>query len=266
MDKCYTTICGDSAVELKKLPGESFHLCVTSPPYDNLRTYGGFAQFDFDTIAKELYRVMVPGGVVCWNVNDSVVDGSETLTSCNQKIFFREECGFRIHDTMIWERNGISFPDANRYHQSFEYIFVLSKGKPRVFNPIEDKINRWAGMGSFGQRTERQSNGDMKQREWKTTKEVGRRTNIWNGRTAAQETICQSETHPARMPSWLAHDLILSWSNPDDHVLDPFGGSGTTAKVAIGLSRRATLIEINPDYIPIIESYCSQSTQGLAIA
>lgn len=255
---------GDALEKLRELPDESVQCCVTSPPYDNLRTYGGFT-WDFEATAKELYRVMCGGGIVCWNVNDSVVDGSETLTSCKQKIFFREACGFRVHDTMIYEKMNFPFPASTRYHQIFEYVFVLSKGEPRCFNPIKDRKNLTAGETTWGQNTQRQTNGQMYKALQRFSEEFGMRTNIWKGRTAGQENPCKEIEHPATMPEWLAHDLVLSWSNTGDTVLDPFAGSGTTGRVALELGRRAVLIELNPDYVKLIEQRCNV-TLGLPLA
>lgn len=248
-------ICGDSALELKTLDSDSVHMVVTSPPYDKLRTCYAH-DFDFDTIAKEIFRVLVLGGVCCWNVNDSVVDGSETLTSCKQKIFFVEQCGFRIHDTMIWEKIYLAAPNASVYHQMFEYIFVLSKGRPRVFNPISDRPNKWAGASPFSYNSKRQTNGEVKktkeQKDRGVIADFGRRTNVWNGKSRAQEQPCQTLEHPAMMPSWLARDLILSWSNVGDMILDPFAGSGTTGKEALSVGRDATLIELDPKHCELI--------------
>lgn len=249
---------GDSAQALQVIESDSIELVVTSPPYDNLRTYDGHAEFDFETIAREIFRVLVPGGVLCWNVNDSVVDGSETLTSCEQKIFFRRGCGFRIHDTMIYEKVNGSKPDPTRYNPCMEYIFVLSKGKPRVFNPIRDKRNVTAGKPCFGVHTCRQPDGTMMDRkERKVANEFGTRSNVWCGLTRGQEDAGLNLPQPAMMPKWLARDLIRSWSNPGDTVLDPFAGSGTTGREAIGTGRRAILIEKKPAYIETIYQQCN---------
>ena len=260
-----TVLNADACEALRGFPDGSVDLTVTSPPYDNLRTYGGHS-WDFEGIARELYRVTCDGGVVCWNVGDSVLDGSETLTSVKQKIFFREECGFRIHDTMIYEKTNFAHPEKARYHQTFEYVFILSKGRPKAWNPICDKKNTWAGTGTFGRNSMREPSGEMTVRPRNIIAEFGMRGNVWRGDTSGQEgALCQGSIHPAKMPSWLAHDLILSWSNVGDTVLDPFGGSGTTGREALQLGRKSILIEINPDYIPIIERECTV-TLGLALA
>ena len=245
-------IIGDCRDELPKIEAGSVQCCVTSPPYDDLRTYGGIKPFtwdDFECVARELYRVLCGGGVLCWNVGDSVVDGSETLTSAKQKIFFREQCGFRVHDTMIWEKANFSNPERNRYHQLFEYVFILSKGLPRCFNPIKDKPNSTAGaVGTVGKNTYTKRDGDKSTRPRCVTQDFGMRGNVWHGLTAGQENMGRGIAHPAQMPYWLARDLVISWSNPSDLVLDPFGGSGTTGQVAESLGRKWLLIELNPAY------------------
>lgn len=264
MENLLTVLQGDCVEKLKEIPDGSVQLGVTSPPYDNLRTYGGFT-WDFEKTALQLYRVLCDGGILCWNVGDSVVDGSETLTSAKQKIFFREECGFRVHDTMIYEKSNFANPDTTRYHQLFEYVFILSKGKPRCFNPIRDKPNVYAGAMPLGINTKRERNGDKSQRPRRQYSELGMRGNVWKGNTAGQERPCEACAHPAMMPKWLAHDLILSWSNVGDTVIDPLAGSGTTGKEAIELGRKAILIELNPAYLKIINETCNV-TLGLALA
>lgn len=246
-----TIICGDAALELPKLASESVHLGVMSPPYDDLRTYGTGATPDFnlEVIGPELFRVLAPGGVLCWNVGDGVVDGSETLTSMEQALFFVRQVGFRMHDTMIFEKLNFSNPEKARYHQMWEYVFVLSKGAPRAFNPIKDKRNVTAGAGTLGENTSRQVDGSMLVRERKVSNEYGMRGNVWRGKTRGQEKVCARLHHPAMMPTWLAHDLIRSWSNPGDVVLDACAGSGTTGREAIRLGRDAVLIEKHAPYV-----------------
>jgi DNA modification methylase len=248
-----TVIQGDSALKLAELDADSVHLMVTSPPYDKLRTYGGYP-WDFENTARQMFRVLVPGGVVCWVVNDGVENGSESVTSCEQKIFFRKQAGFFIHDTMIYKKPNFSQPEKVRYHQTWEYIFVLSKkGAPRVFNPIMDRRNKYAGsIGSLGKNTFTNPDGTKGVRPRKINAEFGLRHNVWEGLTRGQEEMCKQLLHPAMMPRWLARDLIISWSNEGDTVLDPFAGSGTTCQEALKLGRKAIAIEINPNYISLI--------------
>ena len=261
MGGAVSCIIGDALTVLPTLESSSVQMGLTSPPYDALRTYGGIKPFtwaDFEAVAHELYRVLCDGGVLCWIVGDSVVDGSETLTSAKQKIFFREQCGFRIHDTMIYEKVNFGHPERARYHQLFEYVFVLSKDAPRCFNPIIDKPNAWAGTGTFGKNTVRESDGSVGERKRNIITEFGMRGNVWRGLTAGQENVCGEFNHPAMMPFWLARDLIQSWSNAGDTVLDPFIGSGTTGKAAELLGRKWIGIELNPAYAKLAADRTAQ--------
>jgi DNA modification methylase len=250
-DDRVTLYCGDCLEVMKQIESGIIDCVVTSPPYDNLRDYNGYT-WDFEALAHDLYRCCVNGGLLCWNVNDSVIDGSETLTSAKQKIYFREHVGFRIHDTMIYKKSNFSRPDDTRYHQVFEYVFVFSKGKPRCFNPIKDKRNVTHGKPCFGRHTMRERDGSMKEREKRyIAAEYGMRGNVWECKTAGQELVCQSLPHPAMMPYGLCRDLVLSWSNPGDIVLDPLCGSGTTGVACIKTNRRFIGIEISEEYCEI---------------
>jgi DNA modification methylase len=239
---------GNNVDILKCMAEESIDLTVTSPPYDNLRMYNGYS-FDFEGLATELYRVTKPGGVVVWVVGDKTEKGSESLTSFKQALYFKE-IGFNVHDTMIYEKNSCAFPDHNRYYNVFEYMFVLSKGKPKAINRIEDRKNIWGGTQTFGSVTERQPDGSLKSAGRKTVKEFGVRNNIWRYNTGKGQSTTDKEAfkHPAIFPEKLAHDHIVSWSNPGDIVLDPFGGSGTTAKMAKLNGRNFIHIDISEEY------------------
>jgi site-specific DNA-methyltransferase (adenine-specific) len=247
---------GDVLEGLRTLPDGCVHCTVTSPPYDQARTYEQEKiSWDFQKTAKELHRVTCQGGIVCWNVNDTIVNGSESLTHARQAIYFVDSCGFNLHDTMIYKKSNFSHPEKVRYHQAFEYILILSKGSPRTFNPIKDKKNATAGcVGNLGINTFTERDGSKSVRPKKVTAEYGMRLNVWEGNTRGQEDMCIELKHPAMMPKWLARDLILSWSNPSDIILDPFAGSGTTALMAESVNRASISIEINPNYIQQIQA------------
>src|SRR4030095_9961276 len=171
---------------------------------------------------------------------------------------------------MFYEKSNPANPSnaQMRYNQCVEYVFVLSKGRPRCFNPIFDKRNTSFGHPRSGKKERRGSNGQKTGRYFSDRKpaaEFVMRSNCWRGNTAGQETPCSKIEHPAVMPEWLAHDLVLSWSNPRDTIIDPFAGSGTTGKVALELGRKAVLIELNPKYIEMIRDRCN-ITPGLALA
>jgi len=250
-------ICGDNCDVMRQMPSESIDLVVTSPPYDDLRTYGGHS-WDFYGVAWNLKRLLKPGGLIVWNVNDATKDGSETGTSMRQAIFF-QTIGLRIHDTMIWEKTGsgaLGSPDC--YGQNFEYVFVFAKGKPARLNLIADRRNQITSgtvkvNGSL--RPDKTSVSRFVERQ-----EFGKRTNVW------RMTPAQRQDHPAPFPEALARDHILSWSNPGDVVLDPFSGSGTTAKMARETGRRFIGIEVNPEYVEISRKRLAQQALPMDVA
>jgi len=241
-------------------------LTVTSPPYDNLRDYKGYS-FDFASIAKELYRVTKQGGVVVWVVGDATINGSETGTSFKQALFFKE-CGFNLHDTMIYNKGNCPFPDRTRYSNIFEYMFVLSKGNP-TFNPICDKKNKTGGS-KIKSTTLRQIDGSLTKTSSekngldKSIKEFGARFNIWeiSPGWGKSHTDKHGYKHPATFPEQLANDHIMSWSNEGDLVYDPFMGSGTTAKMAIKNNRKWIGSEISSEYCEIIKQRCEAKEEA----
>ncbi len=249
---------------MKGLPDNHIDITITSPPYDNLRKYNGFT-FNFENTAIELYRVTKRGGVVVWVVGDATIKGSETGTSFRQALFFMQ-CGFNLHDTMLYERSP-AYPSgehSTRYSQSFEYMFVFSKGKIKTANILIDRQNRWAGLSSFGIQSERLKNGQLKQRKKIAVKEFGARYNIWNYATGKgfSSSDNSSDSHPAIFPECLARDHILSWSNPGDLVFDPFTGSGTTGKMALLNARRFIGCEISQEYTDLANNRINAAYWG----
>ena len=226
-------------------------LTVTSPPYDGLRTYNGYS-FDFESIARELYRVTKEGGLVVWVVNDSTKKGSESLTSFKQALYFKE-IGFNVHDTMIYKSEKPPLTH-NRYEQKFEYMFVFSKGKPNTFNPILEP-SKYAGQDKKS-RTLRQDSDQLGNRSGKgKVNDFKIKGNVWEYSTGAGKSTkdkCAFK-HPAIFPEKLASDHITSWSNENDIVYDCFVGSGTTAKMSKILNRKYIGSEISKEYCEIIE-------------
>lgn len=240
----------DCLLTMSKMEDNYIDLTITSPPYDELRTYNGYS-FKFEDVAKELYRVTKNGGVVVWVVGDATINGSESGTSFRQALFFKE-IGFNLHDTMIYQKANFSNPSINRYHQIFEYMFIFCKGSPKTFNPIKDRLNITQG-GSVGKNTTRQKDGSLKVNTKRTNDKYGMRYNIWRMKTVGQENMGKSLPHPAMFPMQLAKDHIISWSNEGDLVYDPFIGSGTTAIVSINLGRNYIGSDISKEYCDIAE-------------
>ncbi len=230
---------------------DSIDLTVTSPPYDNLRTYNNSSSWDssvFTDIAAGLWRVTKPGGVVVWVVGDATVKGCETGTSFKQALFFKD-CGFNLHDTMIYERSAM--PNKhNRYGQDFEYMFILSKGSPKTFNPIMVDCT-YAGLGTSP--TSRNKDGLLEGKGRRIICEKKKKSNIWRFSAGLNKSTKDSiaHKHPAIFPEMLANDHIISWSNEGDTVFDTFLGSGTTGKMAKQLNRKFIGIEIDAAYFKI---------------
>lgn len=247
----YDLMLGDCLERMKELSDNTIDLTVTSPPYDNLRTYNGnIDQWSFEkfqAIAKELYRITKDGGVVVWVVGDATIKGSETGTSFRQALWFME-CGFNLHDTMIYQKAQACFGSNKCYLQSFEYMFVLSKGKPKTVNLICDRKNKRVGVESMAS-SGLSKDGEKSKRVKKEMKEYGRRKNIWEYGVGGGKT-----GHPAVFPELLANDHIISWSNPGDTVFDPFMGSGTTGKMALLSKRNFIGIELDETYFNIAKT------------
>jgi site-specific DNA-methyltransferase (adenine-specific) len=233
---------------MSRMPDSFVDLVVTSPPYDDLRTYNGYS-FDFESIAKELFRITKEGGIVVWVVGDATINGSESMTSFKQALYFKE-MGFNVHDTMIYQKANFSNPSTTRYHQIFEYMFVFVKGKIKTFNPLIDRKNITT-EGSVGRNTKRQKDGSFKETKKRNNSEYGMRYNIWRMKTTGQENMGKSLPHPAMFPEQLANDHIISWSNEGDLIYDPFMGSGTTAISSIKNGRNWIGSEISAEYSDI---------------
>lgn len=254
----YTLIklwCGDCLERMQSIPDASIDLTVTSPPYDNLRTYKGYS-FDFETVAKALYRVTKQGGVVVWVVGDSTINGSESGTSFRQALFFKE-IGFNLYDTEIYQKLSYVPLTHKRYEQEFEYMFVLSKGKPKTFNPIMIPC-KYAGSEKWSKPTYHKTNSSgLVSVSNSTVKEEKQHGNIFAYLPNRDKA---TKKHPAPFPLDLAKDHITSWSNENDIVLDPFMGSGTTG-VACKLNNRNFIgIEISKEYFEIAKSRIKETS------
>jgi DNA modification methylase len=249
MNLINTISVGSSPDVLRELADNYIDLTVTSPPYDDLRNYDNKPVFDFKSTAKELYRITKPGGVLVWVVADQTIKGSESLSSFKQAIHFKEVCGFNLHDTMIYAKNNPTPMTHNRYEQQFEYMFVLSKGKPKTFNPLLIPLTttRKPQKDVHHQKNYNRGAGIRGHKKEKIA------FNIWFYQIGKHLGSKDEEAwmHPASFPEKLAEDHILSWSNPGDVVLDPFVGSGTTCKMAKKHGRMYIGFDNSPEYVQI---------------
>lgn len=247
----WKVVCSDCVDHMRTMPDNIVDLTVTSPPYDRLRRYGGDEAIldyaKFERVSGELFRVTKEGGVVVWVAGDQTVDGGETGTSFRQALGFME-AGFKLYDTMIYQKANYIPLTHNRYEQSFEYMFVFSKGKPKTFNPIMVPCKGAGKLESYG--TERRGLLDKNQamrspegKTYKKTKPEKIHPNVFTYSCGASRS-----GHPAVFPDMLAEDMVASWSNVGDLVLDPFCGSGTTGAMSVSCGRSFVGIDVNEDY------------------
>lgn len=255
-------ICGNCVEIMEMMPEGIVDLTVTSPPYDNLRHYKGYT-FDYQSIAKGLYKVTKQGGIVVWVVGDKINKGNKTLTSFKQALYF-QEVGFNVHDVMIYRKKNTPFMRSNAYTNCYEYMFVFSKGGVNTFNPLKEKTQRQGmEMLVYNKKADginKKILGELKPEKTKT--------NIWDYAVGqgGSTTDKIAFKHPAIFPERLAEDHILSWTNEGDFVFDPMCGSGTTCKMALLNGRKYFGCDISQDYVNIaiqrLNSVSHQKTQG----
>lgn len=252
LNKIYNIDCVEG---MRHMPDNFVDLVVTSPPYDNLRDYKGYT-FDFESIAQELLRVIKKGGVVVWVVGDKINKGNKSLTSFKQCIYF-QEIGFNVHDVMIYQKKNTPFMRSNAYTNCYEFMFVLSKGSPKTFNPLKTSTKRQG----FEKLVSNKKADGLNNKVLGELKEEKTRTNIWDyavglGGSTNDKIAFQ---HSAIFPERLAYEHILSWSNQDDVVFDPMCGSGTTCKMAKISNRKYLGMEISAEYTKIAEQRLAET-------
>ena len=244
INKVYSMNCIDL---MKKMDDGFVDLTVTSPPYDDLRTYNGY-KFDFESIARELFRVTKKGGVVVWVVGKKIKNGNMMLTPFSQALFF-QSIGFKVHDIMIFKKKNTPFMRKNAYTNGYEFMFILSRGTPKTFNPIKVPTKR-SGLEMLPHNRKADGSFKKKMGQLKTQKV---KENIWEYAVGLGGSTNDKIAfkHPAIFPESLAKDHILSWSNPNDLVFDPMCGSGTTLKMAKMNDRNYLGCDISKEYVKI---------------
>jgi DNA modification methylase len=242
--------CIDNVKGMNLLDENSVDLTVTSPPYDDMRNYKGYS-FDFENVAKGLYRITKNGGVIVWVVADGTLKGNETGTSFKQALYFKE-LGFNLLDTMIYHKRAVGACGSQfSYNQSFEYMFVFTKGKIKTFNPIKDLVPERAGKPTrYTKQSKSNKEGYSLETHIKIAPMGSKRQNMWTydiGYGSGDDKT----SHPAVFPESMTQDHILSWSNENDLVFDPFVGSGTTAKMAMLNNRNYIGFDSSQEYCNI---------------
>lgn len=245
-------LCGDCAKLLLEMDASSVDMVLTSPPYDDMRHYGGFS-LDFDAVINGIFHVLKKGGVCVWVAGDQMIRGSESGTCFRTALSFMEH-GFKLHDTMIYRKRN-PMPnirnDMVRYHQSFEYMFCFTKGRPTKFNPIKIPCLRCGETRGYSFRNH--GKDDLEHREPSAISEERVADNVFTYSVGSFLTTQYAPAfkHPAVFPEKLARDQIASWTNAGDVVLDPMCGSGTTLFCAYALGRKAIGIDLSEDYIEL---------------
>lgn len=246
---------GDCIEKMKDIESNSIDMVMTSPPYDNLRDYGkdftGWGEHIWKPVLEGIFRVLKDGGVCVWVVGDATIKGSETGTSFKQALYWME-IGGKLHDTMIYEKNAVgACGSKNCYNQAFEYMFIFVKNKIAVFNPIKDLVpNNAGGITRYTKNSKSNKNGYSSETIKKETPLSSKRKNIWKYNIGFSSGY-DSCGHPAVFPLKLAKEHIISWSNENDIILDPFMGSGTTGLACIDLKRDFIGIELDENYFNI---------------
>ncbi len=273
-------ILGDCAKELKKLADNSIDLIFTSPPYADRRakTYGGVSPDKyvewFLPISKELLRVLKPDGTFVLNIKEKAVNG-ERHTYVLQLILALREQGWLWTEEFIWHKKN-SYPGKwpNRFRDSWERLLQFNKTRKfkmyqeAVMVPMGDWVNR---------RLKRLSETDKRRDVSRVGSGFGKKIANWIGREMAyptnvlyMATETRNKNHSAVFPEDLPEWFIKLFTQPNDWVLDPFMGSGTTIRVAKRMKRNGIGIEILPEYFNLAEknvasfpAYLQQSQAAL---
>lgn len=254
---------GDCSELMKDIPDKYVDMILTSPPYDDIKNYNNSLNWNFEIfkrVADRCYSILKDGGVIIWVVADKTNNGSESLNSFKQAIYFKD-IGFNLHDTMIYRKLNYTPLTHRRYEQEFEYIFCFTKGKPKTFNPIKIPC-KWAGTETWGKSSFYKTNDDnLTQIPKKIIDDKKIKGNIFEYRTGSTKT--GKFKHPAMFPLELAEDMINSWSNEENIILDMFMGSGTTGVACKNLNRDFIGMELDDKYFNIAKERIESTTSFL---
>ena len=251
MTACVDIIHGDAIAELAAYEGQA-QLVLTSPPYDDMRDFGGHA-FDWPAMIDAIIPTLAPGGVLVWVVGDKVDKGSLRCTPQRQLLYMQER-GLTIHDVMAYHKQGRPLQSQNRHRPSWDFMFVVSNGKPATVNLICDVPNKNPGMKGGGA-NKRFPDGRNAKTKTSIVQPYRKRGNVWFYLTGSQKShpdFPDAHQHSGTFPLALARDHITTWTNPGDLVIDPMAGSGTTLAAAAELGRRAVGIEIHDPYVDLM--------------
>jgi DNA modification methylase len=250
---------GDCGDILKDLPDNSVDLIFTSPPYADQRkkTYGGVSPDDyvawFLPKTEQFLRVLKPTGTFVLNIKERVVDG-ERHTYVIELILEMRKQGWLWTEEFMWHKRN-SYPGKwpNRFRDNWERLIQFNKSKK--FNMYQESV--MVPVGDWAKdRLSNLSETDKTRDESRVGSGFGKNVSNWLGRDLVyptnvihMATECSNRNHSAAFPIELPKWFIKLFTQPDDVVLDPFVGSGTTAVAAIQLGRRYSGIDLSPEYV-----------------
>jgi site-specific DNA-methyltransferase (adenine-specific) len=256
---------GDCLELMKDIPDNSIDMVFTSPPYAERRktTYGGIPENDyvdwFLPIGAEIKRILKPTGSFFLNIKPHTNKGERSLYVYDLVCQLKRETGFMFVEEYCWTKNAFPGSLKGRFKNAFEPVYHFTKGNPNqiTFNPIacgtpmkEESIARTYrkqcgapknGSGMTGMNTTNIRN-----------LEFARPSNVINVNNVSNQ-FSDKQLHPATFPEGLVEFFVKSFTNENDIVLDPFGGSGTTGIVCKNHKRQFILMEKQQEYFELIQ-------------
>ena len=263
---------GDSREVLKKIDDNLIDLIVTSPPYADRRknTYGGIGTEEyvewFLPISEQLLRVLKPTGTFILNIKEKAENG-ERSTYILELILALRKQGWLWTEEFIWHKKN-SYPGKwpNRFRDSWER--VLQFNKARDFNMYQEAVMVPVGDWANG-RLKNLSETDKIRDNSKSGSGFGKNISNWLKRSMVYPnnvlqfaTVCNNKNHSATFPEELPEWFIKLFTQPNDWVLDPFLGSGTTSEVSQRMGRNSIGIDIIPEYVEMVKEKVAQKEKN----
>lgn len=304
----YKVHVGDCLESLRKMPDQSVHCCVTSPPYFGLRDYGVEGQIGLEPtpdefvqalveVFREVHRVLRDDGTLWLNLGDSYArnpakgqhkpgdsgkqaylydtgGGRASVTAQTglqdkqligipwRVAFALQADGWYLRQDIIWHKpNPMPESVRDRCTKAHEYVFLLSKSPRYYFDHVAIKEKAVGGQTGAAASFKRAAGNKREQAipgQAVGTHRPDREDVEYNGEMRNRRSVWSVATRPfkgahfATFPPDLIEPCILAGCPAGGAVLDPFGGSGTTAGVALAHGRNAILCELSPEYAELV--------------
>lgn len=266
-----TLMHGRTEDRLKEIGAGKISLTNTSPPYGStIRQYASGNDYDFNAIAKELYRVTCEGGIVAWNEGLTTRQCDE-LSAPYEHVLGFKAVGFKLLQTVIIRKDSIPFPNRYKCGNQFEFLWLFLKGdRPRTFNKAElkDRPNKQAGKTKNAAQGRRgKQDAIVKSDKQITIAPLGYRSNVWDVPVGYNKSTNDhiAHEHCAIQSEAISDALIRCYTNKHEKVLDIFAGSSTTLKMAHLNQREAVGIEKAQSYISLSARRLRHYTQDVVI-